>query len=288
MKRSNQLCAFFRPAAAVIVVLTLTLFAAGSGFCAPGAAKEIRIGGTGTDLAVMKSLGQAFQKEYPDIAITVYPSLGSSGGIKALLGGDLDIAVSSLDLTATQQSQGLVAVEYGRTPFVFVTHNKNTVSQISLKQVIDIYSGQTMIWPDETPIRLILRPKLETNTQILQSMSEEMRRAVQKSYTRSGLNMAITDQENADLLERLPGSFGTAGLCQIISENRVLDILSLNGVKPSLKTLADGTYPYFRVLYLITGPRSSPHVRQFVDFVFSPAGQSILTKTGHLVNKRPK
>jgi len=115
-----------------------------------------------------------------------------------------------------------------------------------------------------------------------------MRRAVQKAYSRSGLNMAITDQENADLLERLPGSFGTAALCQLISEKRALNILALNGVKPSVKTLADGTYPYFRVLYLVTGPRSSPLVRQFLDFVFSPTGQSILAKTGHLVVKRPK
>jgi phosphate transport system substrate-binding protein len=276
------------PAAAILVALSVSLFVFGSGPCFAGAAKEIRIGGTGADLATMKLLGQAFQKEYPEIAITVYPSLGSAGGIKALLGGDLDIAVSSLDLIAAQQSQGLVALEYGRTPLVFVTDKKNTVSQITLKQISDIYSGQAMIWPDETPIRLILRPKGETNIQIIQTMSEELRRAVQKSYARSGLNMAITDQENADLLERLPGSFGASTLCQIISEKRALNVLSLNGLKPSVKALADGTYPYFRDLYLITGPKSSPAVRQFVDFVFSPAGQSILTKTGHLVTKRPK
>ena len=287
MKRANQLCAFFRPAA-MIVVLAVSLFASGNRLCAAGAAKEIRIGGTGTDLAVMKLLGQAFQKEYPDIAITVYPSLGSTGGIKALLGGDLDIAVSSLDLTAAQQSQGLVAVEYGRTPFVFVTHNKNTASQISLKQVIDIYNGQITTWPDETPVRLILRPAGEESTKILQTISEEMRRAVQKSYTRSGLNIAINDQENADLIERLPGSFGIAALCQMISEKRLLNLLSLNGTKPSVKTLADGTYPYFMSLSLIIGPKSSPQARQFVDFVFSPSGQSVLAKTGHLVNKRPK
>lgn len=276
------------PAAAVIIVLTVLLFASGSGLCAAGAAKEIRIGGTGTDLAAMKLLGQAFQKEYPDIAIIVYPSLGSTGGIKALLGGDLDIAVSSLDLTAAQQSQGLVAIEYGRTPFVFVTHKKNTVFQITLKQVSDIYNGQATIWPDETPIRLILRPAGEESTKILQAMSKEMRRAVQKAHTRSGLNIAINDQENADLIERLPGSFGTSALCQLISEKRVLNVLPLKGVKPNLKTLADGTYPYFMDLSLITGPRSSQTVRQFVDFVLSSSGQSILTKTGHLVTKRPK
>ena len=133
------------------------------------------------------------------------------------------------------------------------------MSQITLKQVIDIYNGKTTIWPDETPIRLILRPTGETNTKMLQTISEDMRRAVQNSYTRSGLNMAITDQENADLIERLPGSFGTATLCQIISEKRVLNVLSLNGIKPSVRTtgrrdlsLFSGSQSYYRTQVFTT------------------------------------
>jgi phosphate transport system substrate-binding protein len=274
------------PVAGIAAVLSLILFAADSGLCA-STAKEIRIG-AGADLATMRLLGQAFQKEYPEIAITVYPSLGSAGGIKALLGGDLDIAVSGQDLTPAEQRQGLVAVDYARTPFVFVTDKKNSVSQITLKQVIDIYNGKTIAWPDDTPIRLILRPAGEVSTKILQRISEDMNKAVQSSFTRSGLNTAINDQENADLLERLPGAFGATTLCQIVTENRSLNILALNGVKPSLSSLAHGTYPYFMDLSLIIRAKSSPQVKQFVEFVLSPSGQSILTKTGHLVTKRPK
>jgi len=275
------------PVAAFMAVLTLSLFAPGNGLFAAGAAKEIRIG-AGADLATMKLLGQAFQKEYPDIAITVYPSLGSTGGVKALLGGDLDIAVSGQDLTAVEQRQGLVAVDYARTPFVFVTEKRNPVSQITLKQVIDIYNGKTIVWPDDTPIRLILRPAGEVSTKILQRISEDMNKAVQYSFARSGLNTAVNDQENADLLERLPGSFGVTTLCQIITEKRVLNILTLNGAKPGLAALAHGTYPYFMDLSLVIKSKSAPHIKQFVDFVLSPSGQSILTKTGHLVSKRPK
>jgi phosphate transport system substrate-binding protein len=83
------------------------------------------------------------------------------------------------------------------------------------------------------------------------------------------------------LIERLPGSFGTATLCQIISEKRKLNVLSLNGVKPGVRTLANGNYPYFKDLYIITGPKSAPQVRQFIDFVFSSSGRSIL-RNSHL------
>jgi phosphate transport system substrate-binding protein len=265
--------------------LTVSLFSLRSELYAAGAAKEIRIGGTGTALATMKLLGEQFRKNNPDIKITVLPSLGSSGGIKALLGGQLDIAISYKEQPDAEQNKGLISVKYARTPFVFITHKTNKLSNITLQEVADIYNGKTITWPDDTPVRLILRPDREASTKILESMSEDMKRAVQNSSKRGGLNIAVTDQENADLIERLPGSFGAGGLCQLISEKRTLNILSLNGIRPSVRTLADGTYPYFKDLYIITGPRSSPLVRQFIDFVFSSTGQSILSKTGHLVSR---
>jgi len=258
------------------------LFALRSGVQAANAAKEIRIGGTGTALATMKLLAEQFRKEHPDITITILPSLGSGGGIKALIEGKLDIALSHKLLSGYEQNKGLTTVKYAQTPFVFVTHRTNKISNMTLQEVADIYNGKTLIWPDDTPIRLILRPAGESSTKTLERISEDMKRAVGNSFKRSGLNIAVNDQENATLLERLPGSFGTGTLCQIISEKRKLNVLSLNGVKPSVRTLASGNYPYFKDLYIITGSKSPPQVRQFIDFVFSSSGRSFLSKTGHL------
>ena len=279
MNRPGQLSVFLTLGIVLLFVIGSKPFAEGD------AKKEIRIGGTGTALATMKSLADEFRKKHPDVIITVLPSLGSSGGIKALIEGKLDIALSHKVLSGDEQNKGLTTVKYAKTPFVFVTHRTNKISNITLQEVADIYNGKTITWPDDTPIRLILRPAGEASTKTLEGISEDMKRAVGNSFKRSGLNIAVNDQENATLLERLPGSFGTATLCQIISEKRKLNVLSLNGVKPSLRTLANGNYPYFKELYMITGPKSAPQVQQFMDFVFSPSGQSILGKTGHLVSR---
>lgn len=267
------------------MVSTVSFFALSPGVYAADAAKEIKIGGTGTDLATMRMLGEQFRKARPDVTITVLPSLGSSGGLKALLAGQLDIAVTYKEPSGDENNKGLTTVKYAKCPFVFITHKTNKVSNITLQEVVNIYNDIKMSWPDDTPIRLILRPAGESATKILQGMSEEMNRAVQNAFKRSGLNTAVTDQETVDLVERLPGSFGASTLCQLISEKRDLNILSLNGIRPSVRTLANGTYPYFKELYLITGPKSSPLARQFVDFVFSPSGQSVLSKTGHLLTR---
>ena len=253
---------------------------------AADAVETIRIGGTGSALSTMRLLGEAFQDRHPGIVVHVFPSLGSGGGIKAVQEGDLDIAVASKKLSPAEKAKGLVAYEYGRTPLVFVTHKTNPLSDITLKQVIDIYSGRMMSWPDNTPVRLVRRLAGERATHLLEGISEEMKEAVLSAAVRPGLTVAVTDQENADLLEKLPGSFGVAPLCQLISENRGLKVLSLNGIRPGEKTLAGGSYRYDYDLYLMTGPRPSPASRLFVDFVFSKAGQSVLTRTGYVTTAR--
>jgi phosphate transport system substrate-binding protein len=274
--------------AVIAGAFAISIIASGGISGAVDAAESIKIGGTGTALAVMRLLGEQFRKKHPEIAITVFPSLGSTGGVKALLGGDIDIAVSSNKPTDAEEGQGLVAVEYGKTPFVFVTHKTNKISNLTLKDVVAIYDGRMMAWPDGGPIRLILRPAVEASTKLLQGMSGDMDRAVRDSFTRSGLIVAITERENADLIERLPGAFGAASLCQLISEKRTLKVLSLNGIMPGVKTLADGGYPYFKDLYIITGPKSTPVVKKFIEYVLSPPGQSLLTRTGHLVSRQKK
>ena len=50
-------------------------------------AETVKIGGTGFALGVMKMLAESFEKQYPGVKIQVFPSLGSSGGIKAVLQG---------------------------------------------------------------------------------------------------------------------------------------------------------------------------------------------------------
>src|SRR5258708_1091963 len=65
---------------------------------AAAATEEIRIGGTGNALGPMHVLGQAFAKANPGVTVTVLPSLGSGGGIKAAANGAVQIAVSSRTL----------------------------------------------------------------------------------------------------------------------------------------------------------------------------------------------
>ena len=245
--------------------------------------RTIVVGGTGCALAAMEDMAQAFQKKHPELTIKIIPSLGSGGGIRGVLAGSLDLALSARPLTEREKSQGASAKEYARTPFMFVVAKGSQTHAVTLQQAVSIYAGDMREWPDHTPIRLVLRPEADTDSVLLKAMSPAMERAVRTALSRDGMLVAITDQENADMLVKVNGAFGAASLAQIVSEKRQLRPLSLDGVAPSLTALARGAYPYYKFFYAITGPRSNAGARLFVDFLSSAEGRTILAKTGHLV-----
>jgi phosphate transport system substrate-binding protein len=240
------------------------------------------IGGTGTALGGFKALGEAYQKINPDLRIDVLPSLGSSGGIKAAVDCVIDIAVSSRALNEDELRKGADAVEYARTPFVFVTARKFEGINLTLHDIADIYAGEIKKWPDGSPIRLILRPESDSDTLILKNMSPGMDKAVQKALLQEGMIIEPTDQESAGAVERISGAIGTTTLSLILSEKRQLHMLPLNGVTPGIQTLADGTYPYYKEFFLVTGPRAAPAAKKFIEFIKSGEGHAVLNKLGYI------
>ena len=255
--------------------------------CAGGKSTAIVIGGTGSALGGIKEIAKVFRKEHPEITVSFVPSLGSSGGIKAALAGSLDLALSARPLTDSEREQGASAVEYARTPFLFTTKDASHAASLTLRKVASIYGGEAPQWPDGTPLRLVLRPENDMDTMLLRSMSPEMDLAVQKAVRRQGILVAVTDQENADALVKVKGAFGAITLAQILAEKRPLVPLSLDGVAPGVDTLAEGRYPFSKVFYAISTPRSSSATRQFIEYLISPKARAILTRTGHLVSPRP-
>lgn len=247
------------------------------------AADDIRLGGTGGALGTMRLLADAYEKFDRGAKLSVLPSLGSGGGIKALLAGAIEIAVSSRALQDAERSQGAMALEYARTPFVFATAAATKVTGINITDLAGIYSGKIRNWPDGTRIWLVMRPERDSDSALIRNISAEVRAALAKARERPGLFFAVTDQECAMVLEKHPGSFGPSTLGQILAEKRKLKALRINDVEPSARALAAGRYPYYKSLFIVTTSKTPQAARRFIAFVQSKAGQDILGQTGHVV-----
>jgi phosphate transport system substrate-binding protein len=246
------------------------------------ATETLQIAGTGTAIGTMKMLASAFEKTNPGIKVQVLPSVGSSGGIKAVAKGVIDIGLISRALKEGETNLGLSVTEYAKTPFILVVRENLPVGGLSSRDIAKIYRGETQTWTNGERIRLIMRPATETDTLLAKNISREMSRAVDAALSREGMLIALTDQDSIEMLEKTPGAIGFSTLTQVIAEKRRLKILSLDGALPVVKSRVNVSYPFFKTLSLVTKPEPSHAVRRFIDFVLTERGLHILEESGNL------
>jgi phosphate transport system substrate-binding protein len=266
-----------------LAVLTIASLLALAWAPRPAAAETIRVGGTGAAMRTIEVLVEAFRKERPDAAVAVVPGLGSRGAKKALVAGALDLGVSADPVGPDDQSHGLVGTELGRTPFVVAVGIHTAATRLSSRELSEILAGKLSTWPDGSRLRLVLRPRGDSDNATLQAMSPQMRQAVEEALNRPGMKFAVTDGEAADTIASTPGALGTSTLALVLSEKRPLRALVLDGATPSPRAIADGSYPHFKSFTLVTRGRPKGALQQFLAFVESPRGQELLGQLGYWV-----
>lgn len=249
--------------------------------CQGGAvAHEVRVGGTGGAMGLMQELAHGYARKDRDLKITVLPSLGSSGGIRAVLAGKIDLAATARPLRKSEILQGASQVELGCTPVLFATAMDRPDVSLTHAELADIYRGKIQKWPDGQKIRLVLRPADESDTELLLNMSGAMKQAIEAALQRKGMPFAVTDQEAADSIERIPGALGTVTLAQLRTEQRKLKALQLEQVDGTPENVSNRRYPLCRRLYLVTSPQASVQTRQFFGYILSEAGRAQLRRSG--------
>ena len=147
--------------------------------------------------------------------------------------------------------------------------------------MVKIYSGSLKQWPDGSIIRLIIRQPGDDNTKQIKALSSELKKAVEIAEKRYGLLFASTDQETVNKIEQTPGSFGVTSLALLLSEKRDIHALTLDGVEPTIQSIASGKYPIVKRFYFILPLLRSAEVEAFLQFVSSDNGATILKQNGN-------
>lgn len=260
------------------------LFAAGA---RSAAAETIRISGTGGAIGTIRILGDAFRNANPGIRVEILPGIGSSGSIRAVTAGRLDIGLSARSLDDGERALGIVQTEYARTPYVFCVNGSLRTTGLSLTEISAIYAGNRD-WEDGRRIRLVLRPAEDSDIPVLKRMSPEMSAAVDIALRRKGMIIAMTDHDAAHVLETVPGAFGGTTPSLVLSEKRALRILSVDGIMPGVRTMAARSYPYSKTFFMVARKNPRASVRRFIDFVRSRAGAAVLAKNGQEAVRRER
>jgi ABC-type phosphate transport system substrate-binding protein len=105
---------------------------------AAAAEPALRIGGTGSALGAARLLLDALTERNPQITGLVLPSVGTSGAIKAVAAGALDIGLTARPLKAAERDLGLIARPFGKTAVVFAGAADNPPQRHPQREVIEI------------------------------------------------------------------------------------------------------------------------------------------------------
>lgn len=246
------------------------------------AGETLRVGGTGAVNEMIKSLGALFAAE-TGITVELIPSLGTGGGNSAVAAGVIDLCISGRPLNPAETAKGLTAVAEFRSPFGFVTSHPNP-SGFKSTDIAQLYRSAKPVWADGAPIHIILRPTNDSDTELLGQLFPGVVAALAKARERADLSVAGTDQDNADMAEKTPGSLVGATVTQVNMEKRNLRFVALDGAAPSVENYENGTYPYGKSLFVVLAAKKSPAAERFVTFLLSPRGAAALRETGVLLS----
>ena len=277
---------------AIIALAALALF--GSILPAAPARKMIQVKGSDTMVNLVQILAEEYMGKTPGAAIAVLGG-GSGTGITGLINQTCDIANSSREWKPKEIDQ---AWEKGVSPRFFVVavdglsivvNEKNPLEQLTVAQVGALYRGDVKSWkavggPDKA-VSLYGR---QSNSGTYVFMQEFV--LGNKNYSADMKEM----NGNAQIIEGLiqdEGAVGYVGVGYLYDQNggirKGLKVLKISkepngtGYLPTDKAAVDsGAYPISRPLYMATNGKPKADVAQFLAWIVSPEGQSIVEREG--------
>ncbi len=256
-----------------------------------GHAQTITVKGSDT----MVILGQAWAENYMKTQKTAKVSIqggGSGTGIAALINGTTDICQSSREIKPQEIAK---AKARNVTPFAtkvaldgvsIAVHASNPVKQLTTEQLRGIYTGKITNWREvggrNAPIVALSR---ESNSGTYVYFMDEVLKG--DMFGRGVLLLPSTKAIQQELTSNR-NAIGYGGLAFFEGKPNVKVLpISQNGkpVFPSDANIRNGKYPLARPLYFYTAGRPSGAIAQFIRYVLSPAGQSVVAQTGYVAIK---
>ena len=248
----------------------------------------------GSDTIVNLALAwaEAYQKEHPDVRISVTGG-GSGTGIASLINGTLDIANASRKITADEINQakanGMDPVEFviARDAIAVIVNHSNPLSKLTLEQISAIYKGQINNWKelggeDRPIVRLSRESNSGTHVYFLETVIRLGNSKDKSIFSPTTLLLPSSEGIISELTDN-PNAIGYDGLGYVTPGVKVIAVAKTANdayILPSVETVNDGTYPIARDLYMYTGHAPAGAVKAYLDLIVSAEAQQIVAQLG--------
>jgi len=253
---------------------------------APAADSQgIFLKGSDTVLPLAQAEAEDFMIAYPEKSVTVTGG-GSGVGIAALIDGEVDIATASREMKAEEIE---AAIANGINPMEHtvaidgisvIVNPENPVSELTFDQLRGIYNGSISNWKDvggdDRPIAVISR---DSSSGTYEYFKEDV--LLGDEYRPDALTQPATGGIVSEVTQN-PGAIGYIGVAYLDESVQALSLDNGNGSEyPSSDNIISGAYPLSRPLYFYTNGEPSGLTKEFIDYVMSADGQSIVSEVGY-------
>jgi len=258
-----------------------------------GVQTAIQNKGSDTIVNLALAWAEAYRQVNPGLLIAVTGG-GSGTGIASLINGTVDIANVSRQMEegeiAAAEANGIVPMEFvvAIDALAIIVHPSNPVSQLTLDQLSDIFTGRITNWQEvggiDAPIILLSR---ETNSGTHVYFLEEVVRKGDPEATEIFAPQTLLMPSSVGItseVRRNPGAIGYDGLGYVDPEHEKIIAVAADAnspyVLPTVETGMDGSYPIARPLFMYTAGEPSPVVAEYLNWIQGPQGQQIVAELG--------
>jgi len=276
----------------VCSLLNVSCSSTASAQSSPDTTAYIENKGSDTIVNLALAWAEQYQSEHPDVRISVTGG-GSGTGIAALINGTVDIANASRQIKAEEieeaRANGVDPVEHviARDAIAVIVNPENPVSELTLPQISDIYSGKIRNWEEVGgEDRPIVRLSRETNSGTHVYFLETVLRLGDKEnktlFSRDTLLLPSSEGIVAEVRQN-PNAIGYDGLGYVPDDLKVITIARADGadyILPMISTVNDKSYPIARDLYMYTAGEPSGAVKDYLEWILSSEAQEIVAELG--------
>ena len=263
------------PCSAIILMVLALSGCAGAGQTTQAVSGQLLIAGSTALQPLVTDAAKTFMQQHPQAHITVQGG-GSYAGLNDVTSddpktkvdiGDSDIYADPAVYPDPNLTDHLVCV----IPFAMVVNPDVTVSDLTLQNLVDIFSTGTITnWNKLGGPNLPIVPIVRTPT--------SGTRAIFRRYILGGLdekNNLQTIDSSQDVLKAVAATPGAISYLALSVADSTVHVLDVGGVAPATTNITAGKYPFWGFEHMYTlGDDSDPLLKAFIDYMFSAAVQA--------------
>lgn len=262
------------------------------------AKNSIQIKGSDTMVNLGQSWAERYMEKNPSNFVAVTGG-GSGTGFSSLISGTCDIAMASRNIKdkeialAKQRGINPNEIRVAMDGLAVVVNPSNSIDRLTIDQLAGIFTGKISNWKelggkDGTIVVLSREVNSGTHVYFKEHVLRKNDPNSKEEFAPQALLMP-SSQAIADEVASNPAAIGYYGMGYISVKQKpvAIAISEESGyVEPAIDNVVNGGYPISRPLFLYTNGAPQGLIKNFVDYILSKEGQTIVLETDFVpINK---